>query len=990
MTNAWRAYADSARSLPEDAGLRRLATVCLSANRVVRQMDTAEGGLPLGRPTDQLVRETGAHLVERASDASTRILGLTSRHWKRERLDNQDAEHWVDIAEARRVARLIEDWPLLAWVEMTAADQLVSSQRSAEGLVLAEAARRLVENPDFVGFGPYAAAEPRWRESISPTAATTVLRFNVWAVVRIARRYNGDLDGWREAVDKSVDAAREAFAHRSSLLDLALKARYDLQRALGEQADLSELETLRVHDHFFEKSFLQQSANNAAARGDCSRAVELQQQSAEMVLSRKAPEVYWKTVDELADILMVLPTAERRVLNDVANSAVEVAVNLVESGRADSYARDRTLALAWLRVADVLWAGWAHNGPRAVTAHRASLELGSNPDAVMDLIRVAQEAPRQALRVAVILSAARGATRHQALVLQQLESMLREPWEAHERATLLAARAWLEQRLLGVENARVEAGAREALNLLAGRSVRRLVPIAMAESVLATQASFAGKEDVERQAHLGAVSAIARMLLNATAYEQRLRIAREWAPSIRMALAFAEACSDAELADLVHEAVRRDGIGTLLAEVGNDALAPANAAKVAKDVGAAGRADTVQLLSGLLQQSAGTGTEESEGDERVQRSGAAVISANETAAYAQAQRVLGPLGSLIDPGTLYSARAATVVAGLPSIGMTFLLQLLPSTLVMVGEDEGPLLHRRLSWVDADGSHEVVDSVLLPEGLMDEPEPGDLKRWTDARPFFPGPLMAALGRASTDEPVRLLIVATGMFHIEFDGLKLGEVFLIQRAATTIHTSLTAIQFALSSARPWNQAMGSCVIFDSDNLPATAAELAALQRTFPVVREPLSKEMLRQSFEVLPPALLAMGVHGADDDRGWGQIKFLPGGETLSAAESLGFSFPELCVLASCHSRVREKGVDLAGFPTAMFARGATTVIGSIGKLYDVATSEILAGFYEELRVTANPVTALRAARLAWIENDPGPRLDSPELWARLVVYGGAHY
>lgn len=998
MSNEWRAHLDAADSVTGADRLRFLSTICLSTSAIIVQTSNEKAGLPPSRPPLDIVREAGSLLVAEAEDERGLVVGLISRHWRREKSDPLDAEHWFDLEKAISLADALNDGALLAWVQMSGATQYITTQRPGYALPHAEAAAVAIQNEDFGGLGPYAAAEPRWRESLDERAAASAISTFAWRVLGQARRYTGDLAGWQEAVEKTVIAARGALDHRPSLFTVALKAQAGMQRAFGGQADLTELEELFSRGPIFRETHASQSAYNASARGDRAGALIHHRRHTELAVSRLLPDLVGIGPGRLADEIRELPYGRRRRLNTLANGAYEMALNLSESGRAELYPEDRAEALDWLRLAEAIWEGWATNGNRATAARRASLELLTDPDAVLGMISIAQEAPRPGLRVNTIRRAAKGATRHRELIRHQLDDMLEEPWEPEQRASLLASRAWLGSTGDAAARQTARTDAETALGLMSERQVNKLVPITMAESALATVARASGDTTVERSAHHGAVSAIARMILNATSYEQRLHLAREWAPSIRAALIFAEARSDADLADLVHEVVRRDGIGALLAQVGNDSLAPADAAEAAQAATAAGRADAEALVDSASDPGSSSAAEDSgedttSADDIVRASGETIIRQRDDAAYVQAQNVLGPLGSLIDPDTLYSARARTVLEAVPRERSVFLLQLLPSTLDMVGSDEEPLLHRRLSWLDADGAHDVVDAVPLPEGLVREPSPGSLVGWNDSTPLLPKQLRSALAAATVDSPLRLLIVPTGLFHIEFDALEIGDVngdlFLIERALVTIHTSLTSARHAMETTRPWNRDGGSYAVFDLDALPATSNERDALTRHFPVVQEPVDKTELRRGFGAPPPAVLAMGVHGSDDDRGWAQTKLLPNGETLSAAEALGFAFPEICVLASCHSRVRQYGVDHAGFPTAMFARGATTIIGSIGRLYDKATSEILSSFYEKLYESADPVRALRLARLEWIAQDAPSRWDQTELWSRLVVYGGAH-
>lgn len=990
MPDAWDSYLDGALELPVAERNERLATLCLAAHQFTVLQSDASLGIPVARPSADLVRYAGAKLVEESISDLELTVGLVFRHWRRERKDTQDGERTDDLARAFLLAASSPDRLAETWVLMTRASHFIETQRPQLALESAEAARRALELATIETTGPYAAASPIWDESRDPGRARVNIGYYAWSVLRKARRYNGDLEGWIQGIERSVEIAAAAIEYRPSLYAAALGASFVMQRDLGGQADLSPFEELRGRSRGIDGTYLSHVAANAAARGDRAGAIVVERARVDLILGRLYPDLVGAGPGLIGEHLASVSEPDRRVLNSVANAAYEIALNLGESGRAMTSLDDRTLAIEWADLAAIIWAGWASNGLRAVRARRAVLAIQDNPDAVLDLIEVAQEAPRPGLRVNTIGRAAVLATAHRPAVLKQLDTMLEETWSAGQRARLLSSRAWLTQPGSDEYRAQCSEDAAAALELMSGRSSSSIPHVARAASVVAAVAHAINDWDQERIAIREALLAVGRMLLNATTTEQRLYLARLWSRAIRDALRFAEEHGDAELADLTAEIVRRDGVGVLLAAVVLDPLAPAEAIKISGDAITADTRDGDGLLDNNKAEAPVDEEEGGVNDDLARSAGDEFIAHKNLAAYEEAERLLGPLGSLIDPGSLFSARASDILLELPRTRPTFVLQLLPSTLPMVSGPGAPVLHRRLTWMGEDGPREILDAVALPAKLLEEPRSNDISAWQDSEPLFPSVLLDALAEASPSAPLRLLIIPSGLYHVQFDSLLVGDRELLQLALTSVHTSLTAMRHAITTLAD-RVTVGSFAILDSVKLPATDTERAALQRFFPEMFAPADKAELRElAVQDRAISIFAMGLHGNDDVEGWGQKKLLPNGEILTAAEALGYFYPELCVLASCHSRVRLAGVDHAGFPTALFARGAKTIVGSIGKIFDVSTSEILSLFYEDLQRTQDPVESLRNARLAWINIDAETRWNHHEKWARLVVYGGAHY
>lgn len=979
----WAAHLTRVLDGPVEERRARLATICLTADRVVRQSEARGSAVPEGRAPDDVVRRAAEVLEREATSDHEHVVALVFRRWKLGTAGQDDPGEWEDADAAFRLASIAD--PVLAvWVASTAVYRMSRALRHRAAAGFVERARALLDDPAVTSTGPYAAAEPLWRESADPDAARAVIEYFFWDAASRVHRDSGALHEWQSAIGRGIEAATALRSARPSLLVLALKRGAERDRALGDQADLSAFEELRDGRLSIESPYLAQLGYNARARGDRAAAMDAFQRRARLLLSQ-LPELADKAPAEIAEHFTGLPVSERRLSNALANTAYELAVELFDSGRTAESEVERALALDWLSVSRALWRDWGTNGVRAVAYREALIReelTGEHLDALLDITR---EAPRAGLRANVISSVATIPETPDPRVLVRLDEMLEEDWSARQRAVLLSARAWATRRGSPLEREASHEDALAALELLPARPSGSLATLARAAWVAADWA--VGRDDVEAAAHYrDAVTLVGRMLLNATTTGQRLHLARTWSRLLRAALGHALRSQEHDLADLVAEVIRRDGVGTLLLELGTDPLSPTEAADAAIRASMAGTidADDEDAAPGETTEPDG-----GEGDDLFRSSRRTYLRERDTASYRLAEQILGPVGSLADPATLYLSRAADLLGARPSQPVA-LLQLLPSLHPLLGDDEARV-HRRLTWTDGDGVAEWHDVVPLPADALREGDPLGNALWSDASPFLPPPLLELLTSATAEQPIRLLVVPTGLFHIAFDGLRLGPgVHLLDRALTTVHTSLTAARHA-ARATPESDAVGSFAILDTERLRSTRRELEALRRWFPEVLTPGEPATLDALATHPRVRLMALGVHGDDEDGGWGQVKHLPGGLRLTAAQALRYRFPELCVLASCNSQVRlADGADLAGFPAALFARGARTVIGSIGLLPDGPTGDILALFYEELAASGNPVAALRAARLRWIAEDPLRRRAARGSWARLVVYGGSRF
>lgn len=989
---------------------RLLATVCLAADPVVHASTLGERGLPIARPVRAQRRRAAEELLAGDAPVAARIVALATGH----ALEPGSEESQRVLAgkeDAFRLAAEAADRVSMVWAGAGLVEELRRQHRAKDAVPWAKEVAALLDEPGLQGRGPFAAVDAHLlAEGAGDSFYRHVVEVFAWrAVVRI-RNSDGDLGGVRAGIDRMAEAARAVRGLRPTLYTVPLKHRARLQRQLGELADLAEFEEAAARAPLSRVTYLQQLAENRRSIGDHDGSADALREAVRVYAGLRFPDLGEAAPAELAAAVGAIPPGERRRVNTLGNLSYDLAARIVLSGRPSSEPAAHAEASAWLDLADTVWdPSWAMNGIQAVRYQRARLRGAGDPEAVLEeLLDVSRRAHVPGLSVnALSYPAYRLPGADLAPLVARLTETLDQAWTAPLRGRLLAARAWLTRRGTPWEDlATSRRDAAEAIQLLRGQVADRAADLAHAHWASALDADPDRLD--ERLDHCReAVVCLGRMLLNATTVSLRRHIAAEWAPLVIASLEAALAADRPDVVDLVSEVVRRDGLAVLLAQAGGEDTAPEAVRSVLADFSAAFAAGDDQ--SGDDRPAPGEGEEEPDRDpearSRYSAEHQALVAARQREAAERAERIVGPLGSMRDPETLFSATARDVLALRGERRENaFLLQLMPTTLPLTGASRRPRLYRRVTWIQDGRPREHADLVDVPGELFAPEAEGAAGReaalWRDGRPLLPEPLLAALEKATPDDPIRLLVVPTGLFHLHWDGLLTASgAPLLQRAVVSLHTSLTAIRHELTTGRP-SPTSGSIAVFDTAALRQTAVERNALERWLPELTHADSRADLAELETLDRPAaaspaspgyhVFAMGVHGFDDAEGWGQAKLLPNGDILTAVEALGFTFPDICVLASCHSRVRTAGgIDTAGFPTAMFARGATTVIGSVGEIPDHETAHILGAYYAHLAAGIDPVTALRTARLDWLRLHPSA-WQQPHKWARLVAYGGARH
>ncbi|MEV4859902.1 CHAT domain-containing protein [Streptomyces ossamyceticus] len=1036
-STAWASYVAEVLTRPGRAQRSAgLATVCLAGDTALREFsrDGSTTALPGGRPSAGEIREAAAQLwaltehPEGRVEEYQRVVALVFTTW-RPQFQVGAADPLAEItartgqcARALESARPLGDDLLTAWVLLHQGRGLRQRHAWHEALAAYQEATSLAEDLAGQGAGPLLAAPGASTES--PAVLRAVLGCRALKDIGQVASSIGDLDLWHSAVDRMVSLAEGLVPVRPALLAEALSKQGTLARHTGDRDTFRRVEE-RLRSwaeqsgiNRVRRAWLAQAAYNAEHLHDHSRAYRLLLERIDTVLDGHGLPATSLTP---AAVAAVVPELQRRGLRGrriaLGNTAYDCAVQLWKAGRTKATAEGWEEARGWLDVAEAAYRNDGHNGLAAVRLTRARL-LAHHPTAPDPQASVGQALAAGAsgvasgLMVNAAVAAAEWCAPGDRRVADRLTELLARATPRYRGVLLYGRALWCERLARAAEGsdsgpadditrwyAEAEAAALEAGAALEVGGV--LVDMAKAARVWAIAArvcAVTGRtppDDVPAttlRRLLNAVRCVAELFITVSDLEERRDLGREHGPVFRTAADLAVSLGDPVAADMVMEAVRRDRVGLLISDLSQDPAVTDVVRRAAEQVIAANAAFPAVPE---------TETRPSYQDEtRTLSRSAEAIAATRARSAEQADLILGVLGSLTTGRALPHTTARSVLDLCPRHGVSAILQLLSSHVSVLGADDEPrTLYRRLTWRDEEGQvHEHLDAIALPVDPTElTPERNrywqTLPRLTSV--LLPEPLLRLLRSSDPADPVRLMILPTGLFDIAFDTLPLdSERQLLDAAVLSVHASLTTMTHLLARAtlpavRP------AIAVYDLLRLAHAEREFRSLEDhlspLFEITGRALFMDTLGSQDGSEGYRMLALAVHGTDDAvEGWGQTKILPDGNRLTAAEAMALSFPQLCVLASCHSSIRLRGgVELAGFPLALFARGATTVIGSLHEIDDEATSQIMQAFWQELGRGTDPVRSLRQAKLGWLRGDPNRRY-TPRLWGGLVALGGAQF
>lgn len=1039
----WREALDEAIAADDvERTPHRLAEICLSADQIL-DMPThhTKNGLPENIPHKTTVRAAASALLgwaeqhpDRPEAPVWRVLGLLRRLFL-QRLVDQEAEGSVvaDHLTALNLSRTIGDVDLellcLLWVSR--------SQRNANdnvsALAAATTAQRLLDR-----LGP-GTTEP-------PPALATATRGAPWLLsqvdtralfthgahlrARIAAHMLRDYDRAMAEGDLVIEASERikdkwhvlyatALAERASLarvlgdIDTALQLLAEQGRYAAMSPDLG-VQRRRLQALYYNAQFLDDWHAARAHRLDLVR----------LRLSEVAPPDTEPTPENVSQGIDVYYAAGRRKqVTNFGNDAYELAYNLIESGKARLDPTARAEARAWLDVAAQAWSEIAGNGQIALNYRRLELDAleGVAGDPVVvgrRMVDLSRDWLRAGGKRRAALEAVRWGAPGDLVVLDRLLE-LREDAPPVDGAYLdLGIARWHlktgdDQAARGEDWAAVgswQEAARLAATATAGLKVDRPTgpPILLnhrhyIESLQTTAGALrrlreaghtaGATEEDELAVRVVSLPAVAQRLTASASPSQRTTIDRLYAGWLSDTAELAVVVGDHHAADVVAEVARRDLVGTVLYALTTQSDTPEKIADLARriiatlNVKITDTAETTESNKSTKDPGPDAGTR-----------GVRVMD-QMTHTLDVAGEVLGPVAkTLFDPRTVLDASGRAALEALHpdgSPGAVLSLWLLPT-------GEKPRLLRRLTWrtSDSDGVHEHVDLVPVPRWLpgydiADDPALFFARLDTLTPHLLPPPLLDLLHAADPENPVNLTVIPTGLLVVPFAALPITPTHrLLDLAVVATAQSLRALTSLAQGRTPDDPLLESLDvgIYDTETLTHTQTEWDELHKHRPGVKRLTT---LGEADRTLtnPAARLgvfALAVHGVPGRDGWSQVKRLPSGETLTTGHVLQWYLPRLVVGASCDTDIRtDAGGELGGFPLAFQLRGATTIIGTLYRVDDEATAQIMGLFYAATAAGHSPAVALRHAQRTWITADPTTRNPNLAHWAYLLTYGLPH-
>lgn len=1031
----WQQVLDTALAMDDQ---RRMADIIIGADQLlapawINRVDM----LPHGRPTPAQVLKAGHALVERLDGipadqrwAWQAIAVPAASHFNR-RAPGEAATRIKDhLAALQRSHNAIQgrDTVLELWllyrISMRQRDdlQLADSWATAMAMLDLLQTRGPVEHTVLVGL----VSVPTSVRS----ASEYVRRFRVAAHARAsyAARFQRDYARAIDQMDHALTAAGGLSDLMPNLLVMLLGERAALARDIGDAAGSTHfLDKQRAEVEALDWWWTTQMERGSRAKealffGDHDAALAAQNER--VVVYLRGHGFNTREPAMASDGMRAVTQARAegqlgRLGVALGNRAFDMALGLLDSGRCatDQAARDE--ARAWLDVADEAWEDEGFNGPIAIEFRRLELAVieGSAPSPMevgREMVRLSREWRRVIGQRRAALAASIHGAAGDTVVLDRLVELrtgapevdgayldigiarwhyrrgdqardlgdlplARSEWR---NAAELAGQAAAQLRVVHRVAEREQDHPPTVTYLSPPHFIAACVVQADALSRLRTEGGAEGGDYAERElaVRVAMLPSLARQLAAALTPQQLQSTAAEVMPRLITAVELAIALQNPQAVDLIMEVARRDEVGAILSAMSNDPGTGDLIRDAARGLSTALRA-AVQSDPSTHDASAGLQDQAPEPGMR-----ALEIEDSLSERLMVFENVVGPVArALIDPTNLSGATAERLLSRPRGPQVVLSLWLHDDHLV-----------RHLAWLDEETVQHRMDRVAAPAWLarfsIGEAEPfmEALDRWAPV--LLPPELLGSFDdRFDSDHPMDLTIVPTGLFGIPFAGLPVGpRQLLIDVATITLVQSLTAA-VELAAGDFTTESLGDTIAtYDTTRLTHTVAEYADLTTHRSPIRQVESLEQLRTEMTTGQASMFVLALHGVRGRDGWSQVKVMPNGEELLTSHVLEWHVPVLVVAASCDTDMRADGEGrLGGFPLAFQMRGAKLVVGTLARVDDKATAEIMGLFYAALAAGIAPSAALRSAQRTWARSgDPHQRLARRTLWALHVAYGYA--
>lgn len=234
--------------------------------------------------------------------------------------------------------------------------------------------------------------------------------------------------------------------------------------------------------------------------------------------------------------------------------------------------------------------------------------------------------------------------------------------------------------------------------------------------------------------------------------------------------------------------------------------------------------------------------------------------------------------------------------------------------------------------------------------------------------------------------RLVIVPHSELHyLPFAALPAGDGYLLDQLPISYLESAEMLRFAPDPVRGINQKSHLVAFGNPDrgadlNLPFAEREVKALTRAFTNIKAVTGKEATKESFaaNLGKMDVFHFAGHGefSSVDPSASRLLFAgkDGEGDLTVKEILALRIPvTLVTLSACETGLGKltSGDDMIGFNRAFFFAGAESLVTSLWRISDVASSVTVKRFYNELAKGVPRSSALRDAQLTVKKYYPHP-------------------
>jgi CHAT domain-containing protein len=218
------------------------------------------------------------------------------------------------------------------------------------------------------------------------------------------------------------------------------------------------------------------------------------------------------------------------------------------------------------------------------------------------------------------------------------------------------------------------------------------------------------------------------------------------------------------------------------------------------------------------------------------------------------------------------------------------------------------------------------------------------------------------------------------------------YAIERFKIGYLTSLYMFDLAMSRDSTANDAQSLIVGNPDGTLSGAEKEALSIFKIMTGKKKILLRtKATKASFTAMAPQskIVHLATHGnlqeSSPDESY--LKFANGQKlTMTDAMTLPYmTETELVVLSACEAGVGADGMEYATLARAFTQVGVPTVVASLWKVDDEATSELMVLFYKNIEAGEDWVTALTNAQLSLIKSD-NVGYQHPSKWSPFIMYG----